>query len=69
MNQAIVRIAFATAAEAQRAGQALAPDHGGHVAWRVEGARLVLEVHSDSMLGLVRTLDDVLGCLRATGLP
>lgn len=68
-NAAVVRIAFVTAAQAKAAGAALEPDNGGHVTWRVEGTTLVLQASSETGLGLVRTLDDVLGCLRAIGLP
>jgi hypothetical protein len=67
MNRAQLRIQFASAAQAQQAGQALAPDHDGHVVWSVEGSFLILEARSDTTLGLVRTLDDALGCIRALG--
>lgn len=67
-HTASLRVRFPTRAEAERAGRALEPDHDGHVAWLVEGDDLVLEASADSVLGLVRTVDDLLGCLRATGL-
>lgn len=63
-----VTLAFATAADAARAEAALRPDNEGHVSTRVEGSRLVLEAKSGSAIGLLRTLDDALACLRATGL-
>lgn len=66
-HTASLRIRFPSRTDADRAGRALAPDNGGHVAWMVEGPELVLEASSDSVLGLVRTVDDLLGCLRAAG--
>ena len=68
MHTASLRVRFPSRVEAERAGRALDPDHGGHVAWLVEGDELVLEASAASVLGLVRTVDDLLGCLRATGL-
>lgn len=65
MHSATLRIAYATPEQANVAAQAVAPDHDGHVQWRVEQSTLVLVVTSDSTLGLVRSVDDVLGCLRA----
>ena len=67
-HTASLRLRFPSHVEADRAGRALAPDNAGHVAWVVDGSDLVLEASADSVLGLVRTVDDVLGCLRATGL-
>lgn len=68
-HTASLRVRFASRTEAERAGRALEPDNQGHVAWMVEGNELVLEASADTVLGLVRTVDDLLGCLRATGLP
>lgn len=65
MHSATLRIAYATAQDAEVAAQALAPDHDGHVAWRLERDVLVLQVTSKTTLGLIRTVDDLLGCLRA----
>ena len=64
-----LRIRFASHTEAERAGRALAPDNDGHVAWLAEGSELVLEASGATLLGLLRTVDDVLGCLRAAGMP
>lgn len=69
MNTARLRMAFTTASEAQAAGEALAPDNGAHLQWHVDGTTLVLEASAASMQGLLRSLEDVLGCLRATGMP
>lgn len=66
---ASVTLRFANPDEAQAAAKALAPDNGEHLRTRVEGADLHLEATSGSAMGLLRTLDDALACLRATGLP
>lgn len=68
-HTASLRVRFASRAEAERAGRSIEPDNAGHVAWAVDGGDLVLEASADTVLGLVRTVDDVLGCLRAAGLP
>ncbi len=67
MNHATIRIHCGSAAEARTLQAALAPDDPGHVRSRMEGAILVLEADADSMMGLLRSLDDALGCLRAAG--
>lgn len=69
MHTARLRVHFASPAAAEQAGRSLAPDHDGHVTWRLDGPDLVLEATAATILGLVRTLDDLLGCLRAAGLP
>lgn len=68
MHTASLRIRFASHTDAERAGRALDPDNAGQVAWFVEGSELVLEASGDTLLGLLRTVDDVLGCLRAAGM-
>ena len=67
MNRAEVRIACASSTEAHTLLAALAPDDGGHLRSRVEGEALVLDAEADTMMGLLRTLDDALACLRAAG--
>ena len=67
--EARVTLAFATAEEAQAAAAAIAPDNGGHLRARCEGPLLHLEASADSPMGLLRTLDDAMACLRATGVP
>lgn len=62
-----LRIRCADAAEAGRLLRALAPDDPGGVGLRVEGADLVVDARSPTALGALRTVDDVLGCLRAAG--
>lgn len=68
MSQATVRLTFPSAAEAETARAALEPDNDGFVAATVAGSELEITAESDSIMGLLRTLDDVLGCLRATGM-
>ena len=62
-----VAVAFADAAAARVALQALAPDNDGHLMASVAGATLTLSASSPDALGLLRTLDDALACLRALG--
>lgn len=64
-HSAALRLAFATADEAERMAAALAPENGGFVRTRIEGATLVVEADAESPLSLLRTLDDVLVCLQA----
>lgn len=51
--------------EAEQLRRSIAADDAGHLTLRVEGATLVVEADSATPLGVLRTLDDVLGCLRA----
>jgi hypothetical protein len=60
-----LRIRCRDGAEAQRLLRSVAPDDPGSVGLTVEGADLALEVRSATALGALRTVDDVLGCLRA----
>jgi hypothetical protein len=62
-----LRIRCADAAEAARLLRALAPDDPGSADLRAEGADLLVAARSASALGALRTVDDVLGCLRAAG--
>jgi hypothetical protein len=66
-HTATLRLAFGSPEAARRAQAALAPDDGGLLFTRAEGAVLVLEAASGSPMGLLRTLDDALACLRALG--
>ena len=63
-----VRIQFPDADTARHARAALEPDNEGHLDAVVAGIELVLTAEADSIMGLLRTLDDALGCLRATGI-
>ncbi|HLF16952.1 MAG TPA: KEOPS complex subunit Pcc1 [Candidatus Thermoplasmatota archaeon] len=69
MARATLRLEFGSAAEARNVALALEPDHEGHLRSRLEGPLLVLEAESDSMMGILRSLDDALGCVRAAGEP
>ncbi len=64
MNQGRLSLAFATPALAKEAAAALAPDDAAALSHRIEGSHLILEAAGDSFLGLLRTLDDALTCLR-----
>ncbi len=68
MNEATVRLSFGSPAEAEAARTALEPDNGGHLDANVDANTLELRCTSDSIMGILRTLDDALGCLRATGM-
>ncbi|MGB0652023.1 MAG: KEOPS complex subunit Pcc1 [Thermoplasmatota archaeon] len=60
-----LRLSFPSPDEAQAAAAALAPDNEGHAVCRVEGTTLHVEAEAASWPGLLRTLDDVMVCLRA----
>jgi hypothetical protein len=60
-------IAFPDGRAAGIAREALKPDDGIHLRSSVRGATLELEAEADSAMGLLRTFDDALACLRATG--
>jgi hypothetical protein len=62
---AVLRLRCRDSVEAERLRRSLAPDDAAHATVRVEGATLVVEATSQARLGLLRTLDDLLGCLRA----
>lgn len=64
-----VRIQLGSAAEAERVAAAIAPENEGYLACHLDGASLVLEAEASSAMGLLRTIDDALGCVRATGAP
>ncbi len=67
-NTAVVRLDLGAEA-AETTLRALEPDNGGVLSCRVEGDALVLECHSDKAMGVLRTLDDALDCVRALGEP
>lgn len=56
------------AKEAVALAAALTPDNGSHASCKAVRAAVVVEVQADSTMGLLRSLDDVLECARATGL-
>jgi len=67
--RAVLRLDLASEAEAETARRALEPDGGGFVGLARDGAVLVVEAEAETRLGLLRSLDDVLGCVRALGIP
>lgn len=64
-SRAEVRVACGDAAAAAILMAALQADDPGHIDVRVDGSDLVLVATADSRMGLLRTLDDALQCLRA----
>lgn len=62
---AVLRLRCRDSGEAERLRRSLAPDDAAHAVLRLEGATLVVEAGPQAPLGLLRTLDDLLGCLRA----
>lgn len=68
MHAAEVRIHCGDPDAAARLAAALSPDDAGSVGLAVEESVLVVTVRGQTRLGLLRTLDDVLGCIRATGM-
>ena len=64
-HRASLALHFDTAEQAARLAASLAPDDDGFVKVRVEGATIVAEATSDTPLGLLRTLDEVLATLTA----
>lgn len=63
--RAVLRLAFATEADARVMADALAPENGAWLRTRVEGATLVCEAEAEAPLSLLHTLDDALACLSA----
>lgn len=67
-HRATIRITFPDPDAADQARRSLEPDNDGIMETTVDGADLVLTAASDSIMGLLRSLDDAMGCLRATGI-
>ena len=67
-HSASLRIRLKSSADAEAARRALEPENGPFLSALCDGATLVLEAKSGTALGLMRTLDDALDCLKATGL-
>jgi len=63
--RATLRLRCRDAAEASRLLRSLAADDPGAARLCADGADLVVEADSATALGLLRTLDDLLGCLRS----
>lgn len=58
-HRATLRLAFADAAQAERIHASVAADDDGHVRLRVEGNVLVVDAESDTPLGILRALDEL----------
>lgn len=59
MHSATLRIELDDPAEAQAVAAALSADAEGFATVDAEGAAVVVEAEADEVLGLLRTLDDV----------
>ncbi len=68
MHRLTVRLEAVSAPAAATAVAALAPDNGGFLTARADGSVVVLEASGTSPRALLRTLEDALDCLYATGL-
>ena len=60
-----VRLQLRDAMAAQRLLRSLAVDDVGSAALAIEGRDLVIVASASTAMGLLRTLDDLLGCARA----
>lgn len=65
MNEATLRVACGSPAAARRLQAALSVDDPESIETRVEDDVLEIRAASRTRMGLLRTLDDALGCLRA----
>lgn len=64
-HRATLRLHFDSAEQALRLAASLAPENEGFVRTRVEGAILVADAESDTPMGLLRTIDEVLSVIAA----
>lgn len=67
-HRATLRLHLPDPPSAQQAMRCLAADNADFLAVHVDGTFLVLDVRAASPLGLLRTIEDAITCLRATGL-
>jgi hypothetical protein len=65
VRTAELTLPFADVAAAEIARAAIEPDNDGFLTCAIAGAELRLEFTSKSTMGLLRSIDDVLGCLRS----
>ncbi|MGB1697099.1 MAG: KEOPS complex subunit Pcc1 [Thermoplasmatota archaeon] len=65
MRTSDITIPFDSVEAANIALAAIAPDNGDFVEATLQGSELRLRFQSESTMGLLRSIDDVLGCLRA----
>lgn len=64
-HKATLRLHFDSHAQAKHLAASLAPENEGFVRTRVEESVIVAEAESDTPMGLLRTLDEVLAVLAA----
>lgn len=64
-HHATLRLHFDSPEQAARLAASLAPENGTFVALRIEGSTIVGEASSETPLGLLRTLDEVVAVLSA----
>ena len=64
-HRATLRLQFDSAEQAARLAASLAPENEGFLRTRVEGAILLAEAESDTPMGLLRTIDEVVSVLAA----
>jgi hypothetical protein len=67
-HTARIRIEMPDRAAAEQARRAIEADNGDFLTAYTDGKHIVLDAEADSPLGLLRTIEDALTCLRATGL-
>lgn len=65
---ATLTLEFASESDARTVARAIAPDNGTHATCKAIGRRVQVVASADTPMGLLRTLDDLLECVRATGL-
>lgn len=53
--------------EARQVAASLGPDNEGYISCEQDGSTLTLRAKAGTAMGLLRTLDDALACIRATG--
>lgn len=63
--KATVTITLGSRREAEALARALKPDSGDFLTVRVAGSMLTLQCRADSVMGLLRTLDDALAGVQA----
>jgi hypothetical protein len=66
-HRAALELGLGSPEQARAVATALLADDPGAIACEARGATLVVRASSPSMMGLLRTLDDVVACVRASG--
>lgn len=60
--QCVIRLEFASAAEAEKVHRSIELDNQGYISTKVVGSSILAEVTSSSLNSLLHTLDDFLAC-------